>query len=91
MGDDAAFAGGVHPLQHQQDRAVVALLAVGVEHLLQVGEPSAAFSQDLRGVVLVAGEAGTGVGIDIGDLVAGAESQNRMGFMRPERRQIVHR
>ena len=41
--DDAALARGVHALQHQQDRSGVARAAVGVEHLLQLGEALVAF------------------------------------------------
>ena len=82
--DDSALSGGVHALQHQQHRAVVALLAVGVQHFLQLGVPLVALLLQRDGTVLVAGESRRAVGVDVGNLAAGAKLQRAARIVVPE-------
>ena len=89
--DDAALARGVHALQHQQQRSVVfAGLAVGVEHLLQAGEAFVALGLHVGRPVLVAGVAGTRVGVEVGDFLAGAKREDLAGCVGPLSRQVGH-
>src|SRR5215208_4425712 len=76
MFDDAALARGVHPLQYEQHRTlVVGRLVVGVQHLLQFGEPTHPLVQHLEGVRLGTFETRCGTGVDVGHLVAGLKHQ----------------
>ena len=58
MGDDPSLSGGVHALQYQQHRAVVALAGVCVEHLLQLGKVLFPLDGDLFGIPALALEPG---------------------------------
>lgn len=71
VANDAAFAGGVHSLQHEQDRPKVPGTPVRVEHLLEVGQSGAAFGEQFLTVGLVAFEPGGGGVVDIGDAGVG--------------------
>ncbi|SKW06353.1 Uncharacterised protein [Mycobacteroides abscessus subsp. massiliense] len=82
MFDDAPFAGGVHALQHQQHRAVVAAAPVGVQHLLQ--QPQAFGPFRLQGLAILPRpvEPRRGTGIDIGEVQTGSVAQS--GRVDPE-------
>ena len=82
--DDAALARGVHALQNKQQRSILAVaLAVGVQHLLQLGEPFVAFGLHLGGVGLLAFESRGRAGVDVRDLVALAIHQKVARFVCP--------
>ena len=54
MVDHAALAGGVHALQHDEHRPGAPAGGLGVQRVLQVGEPVAQLDELLGGAVLVA-------------------------------------
>ena len=90
MFDDSALACGVHALQHEKQRLVVAgTLAVGVEHLLQFGESRVALRLHLGGVGLLTLETRCRAGFDVGDLVAVAIHQKVVWFVCPRLGQIL--
>ena len=66
VAQDAALAGGVHALQHQQHRAGAAGLALGEQPLLQVGQLVAQRGEVGLARRLVAVVARGGVGLDRG-------------------------
>ena len=83
MAHDAAFAGSIHALQHDQQSSRGAFNTVGIHEPLISGDFGGADRNELLGVLFIAVESGSGIAFDISDLHAVVEHKTLSGRQRP--------
>ena len=80
---DAALAGGIHALQHDEQPPCRAFDAIRVHEPLVSGDFGGADRNELLGVLFIAVESGSGIAFDISDLHAVVEHKTLSGRQRP--------